>query len=236
MSRRRISLIVFSSLMLVLAACRPREPVEVTPAEGPPGTTAVVRVPGLEEIAKEAVEVSVGDRPAAVLAVDARAGVEFLVPEHPPGAAEVAVRIDGRAVGRVPFTVRPSPARQLVLAMSGEEIELVASRGAVSLDRPSRELPSRRALSYDVVTSDGRLVATGVIPHPLADRREVLEPDGTLRGAPEPVSATFTLRIPSVPRGGVVRFYEVEPGTDPESAEGRAARRLISEIRVEDQQ
>jgi hypothetical protein len=140
--------------------------------------------------------------------------------------------VGGRDAGRAPFTVLAPPARQLVLAMTGKRIDLITSRGASGLDRPSRELPGRRGLAYDVVTRDGRLVATGVIPHPLARRLEVFEPEGRLRGAPAPASETFTLRIPAVPEGSVVRFYEYDAGTKLDTAAGRAARRLVSEIRV----
>jgi hypothetical protein len=119
-----------------------------------------------------------------------------------------------------------------VLSLTGERVELVSSRGAAGLDRPSRETPVGMGLSYDVVTREGVVVATGTLPHPMRGRREVFDPEGTMRGAPAPKSATFTLRIPAVPKGSVARFYEVEPGTDLATAEGRAKRRLLSEVEL----
>jgi hypothetical protein len=220
-------------LLAPAAACRPRVPPQVVPDAGAPGTSAVVRVPGLEPGTKpEAVAVTVGGQPATVSRVEAPAGIEFLVPERAPGPAEVAVRLGGRDAGQVPFTVLAAPARQLLLTMTGERIELVADRGAASLDRPSRELPGRRGLAYDVVARDGRLIATGVVPHPLDGRREVHEAEGVLHGVRPPASASFRLRIPALPQGGVVRFFELEPGTDLATAAGRAARRLLAEVQI----
>jgi hypothetical protein len=82
------------------------------------------------------------------------------------------------------------------------------------------------------VARHGRLVATGVLPHPLLGRREVFEPQGVLHGVRPPASATFRLRIPAVEGGGVVRFFEFEPGTDLSTAGGRAARRPVSEVEI----
>jgi hypothetical protein len=236
MAERTLALLAGLLLLAAAGACRPRgakEVMEVAPAEAAPGEAAVVRVPGLEPGAKaESVDVEVGGKAATVLRVEAPTEIEFLVPEREAGPAEVAVKIAGREVGRVPFSVLPAPARQLVLSLSEGRVQVVSSRGASGLDRPSREIPVGRGLSYDVVTPEGRLVATGTIPHPLSGRREIFEPEGKMRGAPAPKSATFTLRIPAVPKGSVVRFYEVEPGKDLATPEGRASRRLLSEVEV----
>jgi len=220
-------------VLAAAAACRPRGGSEIAPAEAAPGATAVVRVPGLEgPVQPGAVEVTVGGRVATVLRVQASAGVEFLVPEHEVGETEVAVRLGGRLAGRVPFRVLPSPARQLVLSMTGERVTLVASRGAAGLDRPSRETPVGPGLAYDVLDARGRLVATGILPHPLRGRRELFEPEGRMHGVAAPAAATFTLRIPAPPGGGVVRFYESEPGADLATEAGRAARKFLSEVKV----
>jgi hypothetical protein len=233
MPRESWSLVAFCLLLAVGAGCRPRGTSEVAPGEGAPGTTAVVRVPGLEPGTKaDAVVVTVGGQPATVLRVEAGAGIEFLVPERAAGPAEIAVQIGDRPAGRVPFVVRAAPARQLVLSWSGDRITLVSNRGASGLGRASRESGARRDLAYDVVAPDGRLIATGTVPHPIHGRRELFEPEGTMRGAPEPSAATFGLRIPAVPAGSVVRFFEFEPGTDLGTAEGRAARRPVSEVGI----
>jgi hypothetical protein len=233
MPRRSGAWIAGFLLLALTPACRRPRVTEVAPDEGAPGASAVLRVSTLAPGTRpEAVEVTVGGLPATVLRVEASIGVEFLVPDRAPGPAEVAVSVSGRDAGRVGFTVLAAPARQLVLAMTGERIELLSSRGATGLDRPSRELPGRHGLAYDVVERDGRLVATGILPHPLLGRREVLEPAGVLHGVRPPASATFTLRIPAIKPGAVVRFFEFQPGTDLATAEGRATRRLISEVGI----
>jgi hypothetical protein len=224
-----------ASFLLIAAAwgCRRPRATEIAPEEGPPGASAVVRVTRLAPDTKsEALEVTVDGQPATVLRVEPTVGVEFLIPDRAPGPVEVALRVSGRNAGQVRFTVLAPPARQLVLTMTGERIALVSSRGASGLDRPSRELPSRRGLAYDVVARDGRLVATGTLPHPLLGRREVFEPEGVLHGVRPPASATFTLRIPAFQGGGVVRFFEFEPGTELSTPQGRAARRLVSEVEI----
>jgi hypothetical protein len=233
MPRESWSLAACCLLIAVAAGCRPRGTTEIAPGEGAPGSTAVVRVPGLEAGTKpDAVAVTVGGRPATVLRVEAGTGIEFLVPEREAGPAEVAVRIGQRDAGRAPFVVRAAPARQLVLSWGAQGVTLVSNRGASGLGRPSREAGSRRDLAYDVLALDGRLIATGTVPHPLQGRLELFEADGTMRGAPEPSTATFGLRIPAPPPGSVLRFYEFDPGTDLGTAEGRAARRQVSEVRV----
>ena len=218
---------------LLLASSFGCRPPEVNPDQAPPGASVVVSAPGLAVGAKpDEIKVTVGGRPAAVARVEAGTGIEFVVPELEPGVTEVAVEWRGRSLGRASFRVTASPARQLVLSMTGQAITLVSERGATGLGRPSREAGSRRDLAYDVVGPDGRLIATGTVPHPLRGRRELFEQDGSMRGAPEPASGTFRLRIPTPPAGSVVRFFEFEPGTDLRTAEGRAARRAISEVRV----
>lgn len=237
MPERTLALVAALLLLAAGGACRPpgpRQPLELAPPEAAaPGEAVVVRVPGLELGPKvETVKVTVSGRAATVLRVEPPIGIEFLFPDLEAGPAEVVVTIAGRKVGRAPFRVLPAPARQLVLSLADGRVQLISNRGASGLDRPSRELPVGPGLSYDVVTSDGRLIATGTLPHPLSGRREVFEPGGTLRGAPVPKSATFTLRIPAVPKGSVVRFYEVQPGTDLTTPEGRAKRRLLSTVQL----
>jgi hypothetical protein len=66
----------------------------------------------------------------------------------------------------------------------------------------------------------------------LLGRREVHEPEGVLHGVRPPASASFRLRIPALPQGGVVRFFEFEPGTDLATAAGRAARRPVADVEI----
>lgn len=222
-------------LLLLAAAlgCQEKPEAEIFPAQAAPGSTAVVRAEGLDaEREKEAVRVRVGDQPALVIRVVPGVGVEFLVPELQPGPAAVKVEAYGKAAATATLTIVPPPARQLVLGMTGDLVELVSDRGAASFARPSREVPVRRGLAYDVLNAQGVLVATGVIEHPRAGRLEVHDEEGGLRGAPEPDSATFTLRIPAVPGGGTLRLYDVEPQIDVMTDEGRAERRLVSEIEL----
>ena len=233
MAEHRSALVGGLLLAVVVTACRSSGTVDISPSSAAPGSTVVVRVPGLQPGSKpETVAVSVGDKAATVERVDPRAGVEFLVPDHGPGPAPVTVKIAGRQMARATLDVRPAPAQQLVLSLTDGQVSLISSRGATHLDRPSRETPVRTGLAYDVWTPDGRLVATGTLPHPLLGRREVFEPDKTMHGAAAGKTATFTLRIPAVPKESVVRFYEFAPGTDLSTLAGRASRRFLSEIKV----
>lgn len=233
---RAIAIVLCMGTLAGAAACRhgpPTAETRIVPEAVAPGGTAVIQPPRLEAETKlEAVRVLVGQQPATVLNLAPEVGIAFLVPALEPGEVEVTVEIGGSTVGTTRLTVKPSPARHLVLTMTGDEIALVSDRGASGLAQPNREIPEGPALSYDVLSAEGVLVSTGVLSHPLHGRREIFGEDGTMRGAPVPDSATFTLRIQALPAGGSIRFYEAEPGADLSTETGRATRRQISTIEI----
>jgi len=212
--------------------------VDVFPSGAIPGGTVVVRTEEFDGVTEKSdVSVTVGEQPAHVIRVVPEIGVEFLVPRLEPGLAAVEIAVDGSPAGATTLKIVGSPARQLVLTMTGDSIELVSDQGASSLGRPSREIPARKALGYDVVTGEDRILATGTIPHPLSGRLEVHEADGTLHGSSTRSSETFFLRIPAVPQGSRVRFFEFEEGVGALTAgslnqDARDRRKLISEIEL----
>lgn len=218
----------FAGAAFLLAGCATTFPTsDVFPQEAAPGSSVTVRVP---PTAPEELEVRVANRPAPIVRVVPGAGVEFLVPAIRHGSTQVVVRSGQKVIATTSLTVLQPTARQLVLKMEGNRIELLTEAPAAGLDRQTLEAPLGTGLSYDVLTPSGALVVTGVLPHPILGRREVHEAGGKLHGLPPPATATFPMRVPAVPSGSTVRFYEYAVGIDLATPGGRSQRRFLSEV------
>lgn len=228
--------LLIALLIAALAApgCTPRRALEVHPTQTVPGESAVLRLAQGKRAEPGRVEVRVGGRSALLLEDDERLGQQFLVPDLPPGTARVSLLRQGREIAHGEIRIQPYPAQQLVFAMSEQGVEPIARRGVSSLSRSDRSQPAVKGLAYEVLRADGYLLASGVLPHPRLDRHELHGPGGELRNVRPPAQTTFQLRVPAVPGRLAVRFFEVDAGIDLDTVAGRAARRLLQEVRIEE--
>jgi hypothetical protein len=215
------------------AGCTHRRALELHPQRVTPGESAVLRMTRGEPPVAERVTVHVGGREVHLLQDGGELGLQFLVPDLPPGPARVSLSQEGREVASGELTIEAHSALQLVFAMSEQGVELIAQRGVTGLGRPDRSLPVEKGLAYEVRRADGYVLASGVLPHPRLDRHELHGPDGALSNIRPPAQVTFQLRVPAVAGPLAVRFFEVDAGVDPDTAAGRAARRFLHEVKVE---
>jgi hypothetical protein len=163
--------------------------------------------------------------------------IDVLVPNVAAGETQVKVT-GGKIGGTGPFTVLPASAQELVLQLKEGRFELVAVYPTA--DEPNMVTRNQEPqLSYDLINAEGGLVFTGSINHPAQARVELFDGpnarEAILRREPphpgQPV--VFTLKVPIVPRGATMRFYESPPDANLLDATVRQNRRPVGEIKLE---
>jgi hypothetical protein len=181
--------------------------------------------------------VEIGDQRAPVVKWISATEVDVLVPNVAAGDSQVKAT-SGKASEAAPFTVLPASAQELVLQLKEGRLELVAVYPTA--DEPNMVTRSQEPqLSYDLINAQGGLVFTGSINHPAQARMELFDGpnarEAILRREPphpgQPV--VFTLKVPIVPRGSTVKFYEAAPQVNLLDAAARQNRRPVGEIKLE---
>ena len=234
--------------VLVLAAlftgCEPRTkkesdavPLTLSLEGGSPGT--VVRItsgqPAFSDTASARVEI--GGQLAPIIKLVSGTEVDVLVPNIAAGESQVKVS-GGKVSGTAPFTVLPASAQELVLQLKDGKFDLVAVHPTA--DEPNAAARSQEPqLSYDLINARGQLVFSGSINHPAQAHMELFDgpnaPSAILRREPphpeRPV--VFALKVPLVPSGATVKFYDVAPQVNLLDATARRNRRPVGEIKLE---
>lgn len=208
------------------------EPVEISPGEASPGQTVLVRVEKGRFEDRDRVGVVFGVDPGVVVQIVDRRTLEVMVPRMAPGEVRVTVTYRGEPIAEGSVTILPSPMKRLFFQMEGDSVVLSRVRPYSGEFDPSAA--TGRRLSYDVLSSAGELIYTGAIPHPATQTFEVFGPDD--RSSPRRVRArepySFLLKVPYEPGDLVVRLFDVAPGIDLSTEDGRALRRAIAEFKV----
>ena len=208
----------------------------LSPEGASPGM--VVRVTAAQPAFPDATaaRVEIGGQPTTIAKWVSATEVDVLVPNV--AAGESQVKVTGKVSGAAPFTVLPASAQELVLQLKDGRFELVAVHPTA--DEPNMVTRSQEPqLSYDLVNAQGGLVFTGSIDHPAQARMELFDGpnarEAILRREPphpgQPV--VFTLKVPIVPRGSTVKFYEAAPEVNLLDAAARQNRKPVGEIKLE---
>lgn len=197
-----------------------------------PGSIISIRLDRTVPAGAKPPQILIGNKVVPVQSVQG-SNANVLVPNLPPGTATVHIReTNGTQVTLAPITVAPTVSKQLILSFTNNSI--VFLRATPSGDRFFADVePSQTRLSYDVFNQAGALVTSGAILHPTKGRMEVF-------GEPQPgqisahtahhADAIFSIKVPNIPAGGKVRFYEAAPGINLMTAQGRAQRQFINTI------
>jgi hypothetical protein len=221
----------------LFAGCKQRTELTLSPEGASPGM--VVRVTTAQPTFPDstAAQVEIGGQRATVVKWVSQTEVDVLVPNVVAGESQVKVT-GGKVSGTAPFTVLPASAQELVLQLKEGRFELVAVYPTA--DEPNAVTRSEEPqLSYDLINAQGGLVFTGSINHPAQARMELFDGpnarEAILRREPahptQPV--VFTLKVPIVPRGSTVKFYEAAPQVNLLDAAARQNRRPVGEIKLE---
>ena len=237
--------IVFLFLTALFVACKPRTKTEgggasaltLSPEGASPGM--VVRLTTAQPVFPDptAAHVEIGGQPTTIVKWVSATEVDVLVPNIAAGESRVKAT-GGKITEAAPFTVLPASAQELVLQLKEGRFELVAVYPTA--DEPDMVTRSEEPqLSYDLVNAQGGLVFTGSINHPAQARMELFDGpnarEAILRREPphpgHPV--VFTLKVPIVPRGSTVKFYEAAPQVNLLDAAARQKRKPVGEIKLE---
>jgi hypothetical protein len=199
----------------------------------------IVRVTTAQPVFSDATaaRIEIGGKLAPIVKVVSATEADVLVPNAAAGESQLKIT-GGKIRGAAPFTVLPASAQELVLRWKDNRFELMAVHPTA--DEPNMVTRSDEPqLSYDLVNAQGGLVLTGAINHPALARMELFDGpnarEAVLRREPrhpgKPV--VFTLKVPIVPQGASVKFYESEPGVNLMDAAARQSRRPVGEIKLE---
>lgn len=202
-----------------------------------PGMT--VRVEADQPVFKDegGARVEIGQQAAKVLKQISPQLVEVLVPLLDPGIAPVEIIEPGKNPGTPGrLNVLPARAKRLLLSFAQGQIELLGLQPTSGLDRTHTDEHGRR-IQYEVYNLLGRLIFSDVINHPTEGRHEIHDNDDnvghTMRQAPPASQGLFSIRIPNVPGGAVVKFYDVPDNADVNTDEGRRLRSFLSEMQFD---
>ena len=230
-------------LATLFFGCKPRagkesdgSAVALSPEGASPGM--VVRVTTAEPAFSDATaaRVEIGGQLAPIVKVVSATEVDVLVPNAVAGESQVKVTGD-KVSGTATFTVLPASAQELVLQLKDNKFELVAVHPTA--DEPTMVNRSQEPqLSYDLINAEGGLVFTGSIDHPALARMELFDgpnaQEAILRREPphpgRPV--VFALKVPIVPAGATVKFYEAAPEVNLLDAAARQNRKPVGEIKL----
>ncbi len=244
----KISLRTTTAVLVVstlVAGCKPRSATEsgrssvlnVSPQGASPGM--VVRVMSTKSAFPDAAtaRVEIGGQRTTVVKWVSATEVDVLVPNVPAGDSQVKVTGEKGSESAL-FTVLPASAQELVLQLKDGKFDLVAVHPTA--DEPNMVTRSDEPqLSYDLINAQGGLVFTGSINHPAQARMELFDgpsaQEGIVRREPphpgRPV--VFALKVPIVPSGATVKFYEAPPNENLLDAAVRQSRRPVGEIKLE---
>jgi hypothetical protein len=211
--------------------------VTLSPEGASPGM--VVRVTTAQPAFSDATaaRIEIGGQLAPIVKVVSATEIDVLVPNAAAGESQVKVT-GGKVSGRATFTVLPASAQELVLQLKDGKFELVAVHPTA--DEPTMVTRSQEPqLSYDLINAQGGLVFTGSINHPALARMELFDGpnarEAVLRREPpdpgHPV--VFALKVPIVPAGATVKFYESAPNVNLLDAAARQNRKPVGEIKLE---
>jgi hypothetical protein len=235
--RMAIAVLVLSALSFGCNKKSGGSAVTLSPEGASPGM--VVRVTTAQPAFSDATaaRVEIGGQLAPIVKVVSATEVDVLVPNAAAGESQVKVTA-GKVSGAAAFTVLPASAQELVLQLKDGRFELVAVHPTA--DEPNMVTRSQEPqLSYDLINAEGGLVFTGSINHPALARMELFDgpnaQEAILRREPphpgRPV--VFTLKVPIVPRGATVKFYEAAPQVNLLEAAARQNRKPVGEIKLE---
>jgi len=232
-----IAVLFLAALFLGCNKERGGSAVTLSPEGASPGM--VVRVTTAQPAFSDATaaRVEIGGQFAPIVKVVSATEVDVLVPNAAAGESQVKVT-GGTMSGAATFTVLPASAQELVLQLKDNRFELVAVYPTA--DEPTMVTRSQEPqLSYDLINAQGGLVFTGSINHPAQARMELFDGpnarEAILRREPphpgHPV--VFALKVPIVPRGATVKFYEAAPELNLLDAAARQNRKPVGEIKLE---
>lgn len=231
--------LVLAALGGLLVGCIPEEgpapEAGISPGSAAPGETVRVVLASASPSKGEQTAIEIGEQVAKVARVISESELEVLVPSLPAGQVKVVAREGQQVVGEGNLTVLAPTSKSLVLSFQDDKVALLATAPAGGGWWEAVDEGGRR-LSFDVLSEQGGLVFTGAVNHPTLGRIEVFEGSEPrqIHAAPVPTAAVFAIKVPSIPGAATVRIYDVEAGVDLSTAEGRAARRFLSEIMVND--
>ena len=232
-----IAVLFFAVLFVGCNKERGGSAVTLSPEGASPGM--VVRVTTAQPAFSDATaaRVEIGGQLAPIVKVVSATEVDVLVPNT--AAGESQVKVTGEKVsGAAAFTVLPASAQELVLQLKDGKFELVAVHPTA--DEPTMVTRSQEPqLSYDLINAQGGLVFTGSINHPALARMELFDGpnarEAVLRREPphpgHPV--VFALKVPMMPSGATLKFYEAAPDVNLLDAAARQNRKAVGEIKLE---
>ena len=229
--------VLFAALFFGCKKERGGSAVTLSPEGASPGM--VVRVTTAQPAFSDATaaRIEIGGQLAPIVKVVSATEVDVLVPNAAAGESQVKVT-GGKVSGSAAFTVLPASAQELVLQLKDGKFELVAVHPTA--DEPTMVNRSQEPqLSYDLINAQGGLVFTGSIDHPALARMELFDGpnarEAVLRREPphpgQPV--VFALKVPIVPAGATVKFYEAAPDVNLLDAAARQNRKAVGEIKLE---
>jgi hypothetical protein len=180
--------------------------------------------------------VVVGGQRATVVRVVSDTEAEVLVPTLAAGATKVTVTDATGGTQTANLTVLPAHAQQLVLKWKDGKLELVAVHPTAGEPTGGGEVGGEPQLSFDVLNEAGAMVYTAAIPNPIQQRMEIFDgPDAktaALHREKVPHEVVFAVKVPKLPGGVRIQFFEAPPGIDLLQAKGRETRKMIGEISV----
>ncbi len=248
-SKQAAALTVFGIVAAVIIGCETQQELErvlgkpieaafrvlhVIPGVASPGTTVRVETDRAVFGENSRAGVTIGGQAATIVRHYSDVAVEVLVPNVEPGVADVrVVGLDEGEGTPGELRVLPAPSLQLVLSLSGAGFELLEAKPGAAHPRRSTD-PGGRRIQVEVFNTLGRLVFKDVLTHPTSGRYEIFdEPqsgDFVMHRLADRSTATMAIRIPNIPGGAEIRFYELPAGVVADSVEGLRARVLIDEM------
>ncbi len=212
--------------------------LKLYPASLPPGF--MVRISTDQPVfdGRVAPKVMIGDQEVPFrMAMDSPTDAEALVPNLPPGQAKVMVVVPNqKRQGRSKsLKILAATSHRLVLRWKNNQLELLDAR-AVGDDCTRLPEQDLRRLSFDVFNKRGDMIYTGAIQHPAA-RLEAFEdpqtqPRAEIHGEPSLDEDVMFLKVPNVPGGFMVKFYDTPAHLNLEDRAQREQRQFLSEFRI----
>jgi hypothetical protein len=128
--------------------------------------------------------------------------------------------------------IAPAPSKQLVFSIRGNKITGLQTnlRAGEIVTRGQQDQPR---IAYDVFNDLGALVVSGWVAHPLHGRQELFAETGTSKQVASQAldgEAIFFIKVPNLPKGGKVVFYEVPASVDLTTNKGRGQRQKLQEF------
>ena len=242
---RPIRVTIFAACFfgIALSACSKRQQsaegnagMTVLPEGASPGM--VVHLTTSRPMLSKETQIDFGGERATISRLISQTEAEVLVPNVSPGQTTLAVSSGKDEKETVTFTVLPARNQQLVLRMKDNRVELVAvqpTSGEIT-STTAEATGAEAQLSFDVLNAAGVVVYTAAIPDPIQQRMEVFEgpsaDQSTMRREPMSHEAVFAIKVPKLPDGGTVKFFEAAGGVDLLQGEDRKRRTPIGEIKL----